>query len=39
LFEAPSDSDEDWILDTEQLTVSESTQDLVNKILPIIKKT
>jgi adenylylsulfate kinase len=39
LFEAPNDSDEDWILDTEQFTANESTQDLLNKILPIIKKT
>lgn len=39
LFEAPRDSDEDWILDTEKLSVGESTIDLVNKILPIIKKT
>lgn len=38
LFEAPSDSDEDWILDTEQFSASESTEELVNKILPIIKK-
>ena len=38
-FEAPTDSDEDWILDTEKQSVAESTEDLVNKILPIIKKT
>ena len=39
IFEAPIDSDEDWILDTEKQSVGESTEDLVNKILPIIKKT
>lgn len=38
-FEAPSDTEEDWILDTEQATITESTQSLVNKILPIIQKT
>ena len=38
-FEAPSASDEDWTLDTEKFTVTESSEDLVNKILPIIKKT
>ena len=38
-FEAPTDSDGDWILDTEKQSVAESTEDLVNKILPIIKKT
>ena len=37
-FEAPSASDEDWTLDTEKFTVTESSEDLVNKILPIIKK-
>ena len=39
LFEAPRYSDEDWILDTEKLSIAEGTVDLVNKILPIIKKT
>lgn len=39
LFEAPNDTEDDWVLDTEQLSVCESTKELVNKILPIIKKT
>ena len=39
LFEAPSGVNEDWILDTEECSVSESTENLLNKILPIIKKT
>ena len=38
-FESPTDLDEDWIIDTETQSVADCTEYLVNKILPIIKKT
>lgn len=37
-FEPPEDEDGDWIIDTEQLSVDASVEELMNKILPIVEK-
>jgi len=37
-FEPPESGDVDWIINTEQSDVSVSVKELINKILPIVKK-
>lgn len=37
-FEAPNVSDSDWIINTENSSIDTCVEDLLNKILPIIKR-